>query len=46
MIAQQENRTLVCDIGSSSIKVGIAGKLTPDKIIPGISYLISKEYGE
>ncbi|VEU41747.1 unnamed protein product [Pseudo-nitzschia multistriata] len=30
----QKIRTLVCDIGSSSIKVGIAGKLSPEKIVP------------
>ena len=29
-----KTRTLVCDIGSGSIKVGIAGKLSPDGIIP------------
>ncbi len=29
-----KKRTLVCDIGSGSIKVGIAGKLSPDGIIP------------
>eukprot|EP00751_Fragilariopsis_kerguelensis_P012884 CAMPEP_0170771452 /NCGR_PEP_ID=MMETSP0733-20121128/8062_1 /TAXON_ID=186038 /ORGANISM="Fragilariopsis kerguelensis, Strain L26-C5" /LENGTH=376 /DNA_ID=CAMNT_0011113203 /DNA_START=56 /DNA_END=1183 /DNA_ORIENTATION=- len=34
MAAQHANKTLVCDIGSSSIKVGVAGKLTPDVAIP------------
>jgi len=34
MVVQHANKTLVCDIGSSSIKVGVAGKLTPDKVIP------------
>lgn len=29
----QKIKTLVCDIGSGSIKVGIAGKLSPDKIV-------------
>lgn len=29
-----KTRTLVCDIGSGSIKVGFAGKLTPDGVVP------------
>lgn len=29
--------TLVCDIGACSIKVGIAGKLVPDVIIPSLA---------
>jgi actin-related protein 2 len=33
-LVRQKTKTLVCDIGSGSIKVGIAGKLSPDKIIP------------
>ena len=31
---KQKIKTLVCDIGSGSIKVGIAGNLSPHKIIP------------
>jgi actin-related protein 2 len=30
----KRSNTVVCDIGSSSIKVGMAGSLTPDVIIP------------
>jgi actin-related protein 2 len=30
----EKTNTLVCDIGGGSIKVGVAGKLSPDKIIP------------
>lgn len=29
-----KTKTLVCDIGGGSIKVGIAGKLSPDEIVP------------
>ncbi len=29
-------KTLVCDIGSGSIKVGIAGKLSPNDIVPSL----------
>eukprot|EP00536_Pseudo-nitzschia_multiseries_P010246 jgi/Psemu1/288992/fgenesh1_pg.306_\ len=32
--AKKQGTTLVCDIGSGSIKVGIAGKLAPEKNIP------------
>jgi actin-related protein 2 len=34
VVQQSNNKTLVCDIGSSSIKVGVAGKLTPVTVIP------------
>ena len=30
----QKTKTLVCDIGSGSIKVGIAGKLSPESVVP------------
>ena len=32
--SSQKNRILVCDIGSGSIKIGIAGKLKPSTVIP------------
>jgi actin-related protein 2 len=31
-----QGKTIVCDIGASSIKVGFAGSLTPERVIPSV----------
>ena len=33
-LGNMKSNTLVCDIGGGSIKVGIAGKLSPDDVVP------------